>query len=349
MYDLLVLGGLGVDIRVRVPDLPLPVVDSVTVEPIDLRIGNTGAGVVLAAHALGLRVAVVDTLGTDPAGDVVRAALSRTGVHAVLASTPAGTRRSVNLVDPAGRRMSLYDPRPSDGTAPFPVAQVATLVRQATHVHLSIMNWVRDLLPALGDMLGEGVGSSTDLHDWDGQNPYHRPFAEVAELVLVSGVALGTRTTAAPAPLNDSAREMPAASDDPTMVTATAPGDPARVLPDAPGNLARVLPDAPGDPARVLPDALGDLAAAQRPVLVTWGADGADLHLGGVVTRIPAATPPGPVVDTNGAGDAFAAGIIAARSRGATWGEAAEYAARVAAAACTHDGMEYPPGLLPRP
>ncbi|RUL90872.1 PfkB family carbohydrate kinase [Verrucosispora sp. FIM060022] len=287
MYDLLVLGGLGVDIRVRVPDLPLPVVDSVTVEPIDLRIGNTGAGVVLAAHALGLRVAVVDTLGTDSAGDVVRAALSRTGVHAVLASTPAGTRRSVNLVDPAGRRMSLYDPRPSDGTAPIPVAQVATLVEQATHVHLSIMNWVRDLLPALGDMLGEGVGSSTDLHDWDGQNPYHRPFAEIAELVLVSGVTLGDRSTAVGA------------------------------------------------------------ALAPRPVLVTWGADGADLHLGGVVTRIPAATPPGPVVDTNGAGDAFAAGIITARSRGATWAEAAGYAARVAAAACTHDGMEYPPGLLP--
>ncbi|TBL30135.1 carbohydrate kinase family protein, partial [Verrucosispora sp. SN26_14.1] len=33
----------------------------------------------------------------------------------------------------------------------------------------------------------------------------------------------------------------------------------------------------------------------------------------------------------------------------ATWAEAAGYAAGVAAAACTHDGMEYPPGLLPLP
>ncbi|MDO3701769.1 PfkB family carbohydrate kinase [Micromonospora sp. C28SCA-DRY-2] len=53
--------------------------------------------------------------------------------------------------------------------------------------------------------------------------------------------------------------------------------------------------------------------------------------------------------DTNGAGDAFAAGLIAARLRGAALPDAAAYAARVAAAACTHDGMEYPPGLLPRP
>ncbi|GIJ78609.1 Sugar or nucleoside kinase, ribokinase family [Micromonospora phaseoli] len=288
MYDLLVIGGLGVDVRVRVPGMPLPVVDSVTVEPIDLRVGNTGAGVVLAAHAIGLRVAVVDTVGADPPGDVVRTALARAGVPAVLADDPAGTRRSVNLVDPDGRRMSLYDPRPSVGPPPFTATRLAALAGDTSHVHLSIMGWVRDLLPDLGDVLGEGVGTSTDLHDWDGRNPYHRPFAEVAELVLVSGTALGHRAD----------------------------------------QLAAAL--------------------APRPVLVTRGADGADLYLGGTLSRVPAATPPGPVIDTNGAGDAFTAGMVAARSRGATWAEAAGYATRVAAAACTHDGMEYPPGLLPR-
>ncbi|MDO3701768.1 carbohydrate kinase family protein [Micromonospora sp. C28SCA-DRY-2] len=190
MYDLLVIGGLGVDVRVRVPGLPLPAADSVTVDPIDLRIGNTGAGVALAAHALGLRVAVLDVLGADPAGDVVRAALARTGVHAVLADAPAGTRRSVNLVDPAGRRMSLYDPRPWRGPAPFTPAELAALVRDAAHVHLSIMDWTLDLLPALRTRLAPGAAVSTDLHDWDGTNPYHRPFAEAADLVFVSGVRL---------------------------------------------------------------------------------------------------------------------------------------------------------------
>jgi sugar/nucleoside kinase (ribokinase family) len=53
------------------------------------------------------------------------------------------------------------------------------------------------------------------------------------------------------------------------------------------------------------------------------------------------------VVDSNGAGDAFAAGLIAGRLRDRPLPAAAGYAARVAAAACTHDGMEYPPGLLP--
>ncbi|MGC4791308.1 carbohydrate kinase family protein [Micromonospora sp. DT178] len=289
MYDLLVIGGLGVDVRVRVPAIPLPAADSVTVDPIDLRIGNTGAGVALAAHALGLRAAVVDVIGADPAGDVVRAALARTGVHAVLGDAPAGTRRSVNMVDPAGRRMSLYDPRPWHGPAPFPAAEVTALVRQAAHVHLSIMDWTLPLLPALRAGLADGAVLSTDLHDWDGGNAYHRPFAEVADLVFVSGVRLGARA----------------------------------------GALAAAL--------------------APRTVLVTRGSEGAELHTGGGVPRaVPAAVPPAAVVDTNGAGDAFAAGVIAGRLRGAALADAAAYAARVAAAACTHDGMEYPPGLLPR-
>ncbi|MFJ8578483.1 carbohydrate kinase family protein [Micromonospora sp. NPDC093277] len=289
MVDLLVIGGLGVDIRAQVPALPLPTADSLTVPPVELRIGNTGAGVALAAHALGLRVALIDVLGSDPAGDVVRAALARTSVRTVLADAPGGTRRSVNLVDPAGRRMSLYDPRPWAGPVPFAEAELTALVRDAAHVHVSIMDWARDALPALRAGLGDGTALSTDLHDWDGENDYHRPFAEAADLVFVSDVRLGDRA----------------------------------------GKVADGL--------------------APRTVLVTGGAAGATLH--GVDTppaRVPAATPPAPVVDTNGAGDAFAAGLIAARLRGAPPLDAARYAARVAAAACTHDGMEYPPGLLPR-
>ncbi|MEV0807157.1 PfkB family carbohydrate kinase [Micromonospora sp. NPDC050200] len=290
MFDLLVVGGLGVDLRVRVPAIPPPAADSLIVPPIESRIGNTGAGVALAAHALGLRVALVDVLGTDPAGQLVRAALARTSVHTVLVDNPGGTRQSVNLVDPAGRRMSLHDPSPWTGpAAPFADEELAGLVRAAAHVHVSIMDWARDRLPVLRAALPDGVPLSTDLHDWDGREPYHRPFAEAADLVLVSGVRLGDRAPAVAAGL------------------------------------------------------------APRTVVVTRGADGADLHAGGgAPVRVPATVPAAPVVDTNGAGDAFAAGLVAGRLRGAALPEAAAYAAAVAAAACTHDGMEYPPALLPR-
>lgn len=72
----------------------------------------------------------------------------------------------VNLVDPAGRRFSLYDGRhPIDLSMPrdfyFPH------MRDAHHVHLTIMPWARALYDD-AQMLGLKV--STDLHDCDGRS-----------------------------------------------------------------------------------------------------------------------------------------------------------------------------------
>ncbi len=288
--DLLVLGGLGIDIATRVPALPMAVVDSVMV-PVDLRIGNTGAGVALAAHAIGLRVAVVDTLGDDPPGDVVRAALDRAGIESLLLADPRGTRRSVSLIDPYGQRMSLYDPRgPWPGPPPLAPPELVDIAKRTQHVHVSIMDWMLDLLPALA---ATGRPVSTDLHDWDGLATYHRPFGAAADLVFVSGTRLS----------------------------------------DVDAALAAIL-------------ALGSASLA----VATLGERGARLLAkGSPALDIPATTPSQPIVDTNGAGDAFVAGFIAGRLRGWLADESARYAATVAAAACTHEGMEYPPDLLPRP
>jgi hypothetical protein len=81
--------------------------------PVDLRIGNSEAGV---AQAIGLRVAVVDTLGDDPPGWT--------------------------------------------GPPPLTAAELVDLIDHARHVHVSIMDWMPGLLPALA---GTGRPVSTDL------------------------------------------------------------------------------------------------------------------------------------------------------------------------------------------
>ncbi|MCC6830641.1 MAG: carbohydrate kinase family protein [Thermoleophilia bacterium] len=89
------------------------------------------------------------------------------------------------------------------------------------------------------------------------------------------------------------------------------------------------------DPDRVA----GDLRAAHPEVVLKLGAAGARWHgPGGTVAAVPAAIPPGPVVDTPGAGDAFAAAFLAARADGEDPESALRAACALAAAVCAQPG-----------
>ena len=265
--DVLVVGGTGVDHIVRVPLLPLPVRDSLTVPPIQSVVGHTGTGVALGCAALGLRTALVDVIGDDMEGRLVQDRFASAGVELATATHPSGTRRAVNLVTPDGSRMSLYDPRP-----PVDLAGDRTL-------------WSR-----LVDRT-----TSTDLHDWDGENPHHRAFALGADLVFLSAAALGhTAAEVAAGILRDGRAEA---------------------------------------------------------VVVTDGARGSAVYRRDESPlRVPAVSLPGrPVVDTNGAGDAYAAAYLFSRLAAASHADAARAGAVAGAWACgspgTHTGLVDEPTL----
>ncbi len=127
-------------------------------------------------------------------------------------------------------------------------------------------------------LLGTGVPLSTDLHDWDGENPYHEPFALAADVVFLSAAALS---------------------------------DPERTM--------RRIAE----------------RGRAKAVVATAGAEGAYLLAGGETTRIPAAVPPAPVVDSNGAGDAFAAAFLYGRLAGEPPERCARLGSVAGAYACT--------------
>jgi sugar/nucleoside kinase (ribokinase family) len=185
--DVLVLGGAGVDTVVYVPTLPLPLADSYLVPAIATRAGQTGDGVALGLHALGLRTVHLDVLGDDPEGALVRELHERHGVRFTAVPTAAGTKRAVNLVDPRGRRLSLYDGSRADETDRLPTDLLLGLAARVRHVHVSITHPCGYAVPHLA---GLPVTVSTDLHDWDGENPYHETFAYQADLVFLSAARL---------------------------------------------------------------------------------------------------------------------------------------------------------------
>lgn len=274
--DVLVLGGAGVDTIVHVPELPVPFADSHMIRPgIVTRAGQSGDFVSLAASALGLRTHHLDMIGDDHEGDLVRALHRDHGVALTAVPQPCGTKRAVNLVDPDGRRLSLYDATRWSDTDRLPEETVRELAAASRHAHVVITQPCAEALPVLRE---SGVTISTDLHDWDGANPYHETFALAADLVFLSAAALA-------------------------------------------------------DPEPVL-RSISERGRA-RAVVATAGAEGAYLLADGELSHVPAAEPPAPVVDSNGAGDAFAAAFLYGWLRGEPAERCARYGAVAGAYACT--------------
>jgi sugar/nucleoside kinase (ribokinase family) len=251
-YDVLVVGGTGVDTIVRVDALEVPPGDSLFVPPVRDYVGHTGNGVALGWHALGLATKFIDFLGDDIQGRQVLAAYAEQGLDFSHVLSPHGTPRGINLVDPAGRRFSFYDGRhPADLRLPRPF--YLPFLERARHVHLSIVGHNRDMYE---DVHRLGVTSSTDLHDWDGRNPHHRHYALASDYVFLSAAALGDR-------------------------------------------LEEVM-------HRILDE------GRARLVVATAGAAGCHLLVRGdkKARHFPAVRPERPVVDTNGAGDAFVTAFL---------------------------------------
>ncbi|MDT9686853.1 PfkB family carbohydrate kinase [Streptomyces sp. P9(2023)] len=280
-YDVVVVGGSGVDTVIRVDALPVPLADSVHVGPIEEWPGHTGGNVALGTRALGLRVALLDCVGDDWIGTLVRRRMAEGDVEFHPVISPAGTRRAVNLVDATGRRMSFYDGRdPAD--LRMPREHYLPRLRRARHVHVSIMNFARFLYDDIEEL---GVTVSTDLHDWDGLADHHREFALRSDLVFLSAEGAGDGTTAL---MREILRE-----------------------------------------------------GRARTVVATAGADGSY-----VLTRdgsstphhVAAVAPYAPVVDTNGAGDAFVSGFLYGSLAGHDVLTCARLGAVSGAHACTAPG-----------
>ncbi len=255
----LVAGGVGIDTIVRVPSLPLAQRDSIHVPPVADYVAHTGNGVALGLLALGHRPLLIDFIGEDPQAELVHARYRERGMDFDYLVHPSGTRRSVNLVEPGGRRLSLYDGRHPD-TLRMPRDFYLPRLRGAEHVHLSIMPWAAELFD---DAAALGLPVSTDLHDWDGENPYYHPFAWRSDLVFLSAAALGEGVF----------------------------------------------------------DAMRAILGAGRAqvVVATDGAAGsyALARDDGTIRHTPCAHPGGPVVDSNGAGDAFSSAFLHAWFEGA--------------------------------
>ena len=179
-FDVLVLGGVGVDTIVHVPELEFPPGDGVLVPPVHDYVAHSGNGVALGFHGLALRTKFLDFLGEDSLGAFVLARYAEAGLDFGYLPAENGTPRSVNLVDSHGRRFSFFDGRhPAD--AELPAEFYLPILEQSRHVHVA-----GRAFGAFAHAQRLGVSTSTDIHAWDGEDEALRRHALEADLVFLS-------------------------------------------------------------------------------------------------------------------------------------------------------------------
>ena len=239
--------------------------------------GGSGANVAAWLAAAGARVAFAGRAGADPLGDAAVAALG--GVALAVERDPERpTGTCVVLVHPGGERTMIPDAGAND-------ALELPELPAGSHLHLTGYTLLREgsRTAAQRALALARERSATVSVDPSSAAPLAR---EPAFLDWVSGAGLLL-------PNADEARVL------------TGEADPERAARALATRERRVAPNsAPGRETR-----------HSAEVVVTLGADGALWSDGERVLRVKAE--PAEVVDTTGAGDAFAAGLLAARAGGA--------------------------------
>ncbi|GAT74905.1 carbohydrate kinase family protein [Microbacterium hydrocarbonoxydans] len=228
-------------------------------------VGGTSAGKALSLTALGRPVLLHALSAEDEQGERVRAALRAAGVPT---HWGAGvTERHLNLMTRAGDRVSLYLSSPS-ATAGEDDDGLREAMAAAGAI---VMDLAAEPLRLLPIAAASGRPIWVDVHDYDGEAEFHRPFLDVADAVFCNADRL---------------------EDPVTFLHACIEGG---------ASLA----------------------------VCTLGADGAvAVDADGAEHRVAAV--PVEVVDTNGAGDAFLAGVLDATLSGASVPEALQAGARSA-------------------
>ncbi|RHA37575.1 carbohydrate kinase family protein [Cellulomonas rhizosphaerae] len=181
MANVLVNGAAAWNTLVRVPSLPEPRSHMLFASGHHDGLGGTSAGKAVTLAALGVDVTLATLLGSDAPADLVREALTHPRLTVLASPARDGrTERHVNLMADDGSRVSIYLELPaSTGTPPEVLAALDS-------ASVAVLDLADSSLPLLAAARSRGVPVWCDVHDDDGTGEYARPFADAADVLLVS-------------------------------------------------------------------------------------------------------------------------------------------------------------------
>jgi sugar/nucleoside kinase (ribokinase family) len=182
----LVVGGASWNRMIHLPELPGSRARTMFATRSWEAVGSSGAGKALNLARLGWDTTLWALVGRDSRGARLRAGLAAGGVELLAVDDPAGTMHHVNLMAPDGERISIFA---EPGTLDLAV-DPGPLVPRAVAAELVAVSIFEHCRRVLAPLQAAGVPIWVDLHDYDGENPYHDDFIEAASYLQLSRVAL---------------------------------------------------------------------------------------------------------------------------------------------------------------
>ena len=183
MPHVLVVGNVNLETSLNLDTFPLENASSYRPHKLGLSVSGVGFNLARALQTLGTNVRLASVVGSDTAGQVVRAELQSAGLDTHL-HIGERTGRSLVLTDATGAR-HVHTDLGGVTDAVFPTEHFDAALESCDLTVLSNIAYTR---PLLERARAAGVPVSTDLHAIRGlSNPYDEDFLEAATLLFFSG------------------------------------------------------------------------------------------------------------------------------------------------------------------
>jgi len=182
MKSIAILGGTTFDHIITLKDLPNPIPTTIHSVPFHEGTGSTGAGKAFALTKLGVDNIFYSVVGNDIYGQHIINDLQQQQVKLIYDIDEKGTERHVNLMDENGNRISIFITTSSEHI-PGATEKIKDIIEQSDIIVLNIIAYCKDFCEAVQK---SNKAIWTDLHDYDGSNPYHQPFIDAAQYIHLS-------------------------------------------------------------------------------------------------------------------------------------------------------------------
>lgn len=178
----LVLGGASWNTMVHLDHFPQPKPQTITNGRFVEGAGSTGIGKAFSLHALGISSTLHIALGTDSLALKINEECQSRDIKLIIDQFEGETAQHLNLMDGQGGRISIFRTNGPDQIE-IDLARMQSAIEKSDVIYVNLAASTLPLLPIVEKAQATII---TDLHDYDGSNPWYDPFIQCADIIQLS-------------------------------------------------------------------------------------------------------------------------------------------------------------------